>query len=187
MELSLKKMELDFSEAKEALTKLSKTAIPFKTEQEMVTKEIQRAIQEVQKLQLDKNISQLVPVVDILKAIEKLDIKISKDAKADKLKQKKIEKQIQEKVKKEKTEALIITEDEIQLPLLPVNFQETDYTRILFNKWLLSQLMETKDSTLLEQRLLMNTDSSFREKWEILKQKIYQEKKKVHTQNLFLQ
>ncbi len=179
MELSLKKMELDFSEAKEALTKLSKTAIPFKTEQEMVTKEIQRAIQEVQKLQLDKNISQLVPVVDILKAIEKLDIKISKDAKADKLKQKKIEKQIQEKVKKEKTEALIITEDEIQLPLLPVNFQETDYTRILFNKWLLSQLMETKDSTLLEQRLLMNTDSSFREKWEILKQKIYQEKKKV--------
>lgn len=179
MELSLKKMELDFSEAKEALNKLSKTAIPFKTEQEMVSKEIQRAIQEVQKLQLDKNISQLVPVVDILKAIEKLDIKISKDEKADKLKQKKAEKQAQEKIKKEKTEEIIINEDEIQVPLLPVNFQETDYSSILFNKWLLSQLMETKDSSFIEQNLLLNADSSFLNRWDKFKQYLYQSKKKV--------
>lgn len=179
MELSLKKMELDFSEVQETLSKLSKTAIPFKKEQEMVSKEIERAIQEVQKLQLDKNISQLVPVVDLLKAIEKLDIKISKDEKADKLKQKKTDKQAQEKIKKEKTEEIIINEDEIQIPLLPVNFQETDYSRILFNKWLLSQLMETKDSSFIEQNLLINADSSFLKRWDKFKQKLYQEKKKV--------
>lgn len=179
MELSLKKMEFDFSEAKEALTRLSKTAIPFKTEQEMVSKEIERAIQEVQKLQLDKNISQVVPLVDILKAIEKLDIKISKDEKADKVKQKKTEKLVLEKLKKQKAEETTIEEEEIHLPLIPINFQETNDVEKLFNKWLLSQLLETKDSTLLEQHLLMNADSSFRGRWDKLKQKLYQEKRKI--------
>ncbi|TDO23665.1 M56 family metallopeptidase [Sediminibacterium goheungense] len=179
MELSLKKMELDFSEAQEALSKLSKTTIPFKKEQEMVSKEIERAIQEVQKLQLDKNISQVVPLVDILKAIEKLDIKISKDEKADKVKQKKTEKLALEKLKKQKAEETTIEEEETYLPLIPINFQETNDVEKLFNKWLLSQLLETKDSTLLEQDLLMNADSSFRGRWDKLKQKLYQEKRKI--------
>lgn len=179
MELSLKKMEFDFSEAQEALSKLSKTTIPFKKEQEMVSKEIERAIQEVQKLQLDKNISQVVPLVDILKAIEKLDIKISKDEKADKVKQKKTEKLALEKLKKQKAEETTIEEEEIHLPLIPINFQETNDVEKLFNKWLLSQLLETKDSTLLEQDLLMNADSSFRGRWDKLKQKLYQEKRKI--------
>ena len=127
MDFSVKKMELD---VKDVINKISKTSIPFKSEQEFVTREIETAIQQIQKLQIGKTINQLTPVIDLLKVAEKLDIKIRKDEKLEKLKQHKADKKELENPKIEKEEELEMNESEIELPVMQIGLPEIDYTAL---------------------------------------------------------
>ncbi|MBW0178317.1 M56 family metallopeptidase [Sediminibacterium sp.] len=166
MALSLKKMELDFAEAKEAISKISKPTISFKAEQDMVNKEIERAIQEIQKLQLDKNIKQLIPVVDILKIIEQFDIKLSKDVQTEKVKQQKVDKKVSEKQSADKDDKIvIIAEDETEIPLISVSQIEPDADS-LYEQWLVKQMQLIST---LEDRA--KYDSLFKVKWDAFKER----------------
>lgn len=167
MALSLKKMELDFAEAKEAISKISKPTISFKAEQDMVKKEIERAIQEIQKLQLDKNIKQLIPVVDILKIIEQFDIKLSKDVQTEKLKQQKADKKVSEKQSADKEDKIvIIAEDETEIPLISVSQIEPDADSV-YEQWLVKQMQLIST---LEDRA--KYDSLFKVKWDLFKERL---------------
>lgn len=166
MALSLKKMELDFAEAKEAISKISKPTISFKAEQDMVNKEIERAIQEIQKLQLDKNIKQLIPVVDILKIIEQFDIKLSKDVQTEKVKQQKADKKVSEKQSADKEDKIvIIAEDDTEIPLISVSQIEPD-AESLYEQWLVKQMQLIST---LEDRA--KYDSLFKVKWDAFKER----------------
>ncbi len=166
MALSLKKMELDFAEAKEAISKIAKPTISFKAEQDMVNKEIERAIQEIQKLQLDKNIKQLIPVVDILKIIEQFDIKLNKDVQTEKIKQRKADKKVSEKQSADKEDKIvIIAEDETEIPLISVSQIEPD-AESLYEQWLVKQMQLIST---LEDRA--KYDSLFKVKWDAFKER----------------
>jgi len=166
MALSLKKMELDFAEAKEAISKISKPTISFKAEQDMVNKEIERAIQEIQKLQLDKNIKQPIPVVDILKIIEQFDIKLSKDVQTEKVKQQKADKKVSEKQSADKEDKIvIIAEDDTEIPLISVSQIEPD-AESLYEQWLVKQMQLIST---LEDRA--KYDSLFKVKWDAFKER----------------
>lgn len=170
MALSLKKMEIDFAEAKDAISKVSKTAIPFKGEQEMVTKEIEKAIQEIQKLQLDKNINQLVPVIDLLKIIDKLDAKGEKEIQSERTKQKKADKKTQEKLKIEKEEKeIVISDEETAIPFIQVSQPAVD-TEALFELWLSGQMQQI---AVLENQI-NKQDSTFKTRLEKYKAKLIQ-------------
>ncbi|HCL06283.1 MAG TPA: hypothetical protein DHW64_10095 [Chitinophagaceae bacterium] len=170
MALSIKKMELDFAEAKEAISKVSKTAIPFKAEQEMVNREIERAIQEIQKLQLDKNINQLMPVVDLLKMIDKLNIKSDKDVQSEKTKQKKADKKIQEQLKADKEEKeIVISDEETEIPFIQVSQPVVD-TEALFEQWLAKQIQQI---AVVENDITLK-DSAFKARLEQYKAKLIQ-------------
>ncbi len=168
--LSLKKMETDFVQAREAISKVSKTTIPFKAEQEMMNREIERAIQEIQKLQLDKNINQFVPIVDLLKMIDKLDSKRDKEAHSEKVTQKKADKKIQEKLKieKEKKE-IIISDEETEIPFIQVSQPAVD-AETLFELWLSGQMQQIAE---LENQI-SKQDSTFKTRLEKYKTKLIQ-------------
>jgi len=173
MALSLKKMELDFAEAKDAISKVSKTAIPFKSEQEMMSKEIERAIKEIQKLQLDKNINQLIPVTELLKLIDKLDIKLEKANSIEKAKQQKGDKKNQQKTSADKQqEEIIIQDEETEIPLILVSQKDMD-PDTLFEQLLIKQL-EWLDY--IDDRA--QKDSAFKAKWDSIKQQLKQQKGK---------
>ncbi|MFZ6023338.1 MAG: M56 family metallopeptidase [Bacteroidota bacterium] len=170
MALSLKKMETDFTQAREAINKVTKTAIPFKAEQEMVTKEIEKAIQEIQKLQLDKSINQFVPVIELLRMIEKFDSKSAKDAQSEKAKQKKADKKAQGKLKADKEEKeMLISDDETAFPLIQVSQPAVD-TDALFAQWVTSQIEQV---AVLENRMSQK-DSIFNTRLEKYKAKLIQ-------------
>lgn len=174
MALSMKKMELDVAEAREAIIKVSRTAIPFKAEQEIMRKEIEKAIREIQQLQFDKNISQLVPIADLLKMVEKLDIKMSKDQHPEKLNQKKADKQVKEKQAVDAERKETVSEDEtIEMPVMYVGQTEMN-DEVLFRQWLISQMEQIEQ---FEQ--LAKQDSTFKVRWDTFKQGLKKIKKKA--------
>lgn len=170
MALSIKKMELDFAEAREAISKVAKTTIPFKTEQETVNREIEKAIQELQKLKFDK----VIPVTDLLKIVGKLDIKINKDVQYEKLKQKKTDKKIQEKQAADTDRQEIETEDEtIEMPVMYVG--QTDINpEVLFRQWLIRQTEQIEQFEKLAKQ-----DSTLKVRWDVFKQELKKIKKKA--------
>lgn len=170
MALSIKKMELDFAEAIEAISKVAKTTIPFKTEQETVNREIEKAIQELQKLKFDK----VIPVTDLLKIVGKLDIKINKDVQYEKLKQKKTDKKIQEKQAADTDRQEIETEDEtIEMPVMYVG--QTDINpEVLFRQWLIRQTEQIEQFEKLAKQ-----DSTLKVRWDVFKQELKKIKKKA--------
>lgn len=176
MKLSMKKMELDFAEAKDAISKL-KTAIPFKQGQEEMKKGIEKAITEIQKLKLDKNFSQIIELSGLLNIIDGLDIKIDAAEEAEKTTEKKEDKKQVEKKKIKVEEQKEIVEEIAVVPLIPVNHLEID-TETLYNQWLTEQLKKLLIRKLeLEQS--HQTDSSFNKQLEKFKELLLQQKKKA--------
>lgn len=164
MALSLKKMEIDFAEAKEAISKVAKTAIPFKAEQEMMNREIERAIQELQKIQIEKNIDHLSPVTDILKMIQKLDIKARKESKTEKLKQKKSDKTTEEVLKaKEEEEIQNEEEEDTILPFLQVSNTDEQLFKRLVKQWLTEQITTLAENSNEKDSLLRIRVNQFKE------------------------
>lgn len=176
MKLSMKKMELDFAEAKDAISKL-KTAIPFKQGQEEMKKGIEKAITEIQKLKLDKNFSQIIELSGLLNIIDGLDIKIDAAEEAEKTTEKKEDKKQVEKKKIKVEEQKEIVEEIAVVPLIPVNHLEID-TETLYNQWLTEQLKKLLIRK-LELEQLNQTDSSFNKQLEKFRELLLQQKKKA--------
>ena len=177
MKLSLKKMELDFEEAKDAMSKL-KTAIPFKQGQEEMKKGIEKAITEIQKLKLDKNFSQIIELSGLLNIIDGLDIKIdAAEETENSIEKKKEKKQVEKKKIKVEEQKEIVEEEITATPLIPVNHLEID-TETLYNQWLADQVKKLLIRKLeLEQS--NQTDSSFNKQLEKFRELLLQQKKKA--------
>lgn len=177
MKLSLKKMELDFEEAKDAMSKL-KTAIPFKQGQEEMKKGIEKAITEIQKLKLDKNFSQIIELSGLLNIIDGLDIKIdAAEETENSIEKKKEKKQVEKKKIKVEEQKEIVEEEITAAPLIPVNHLEID-TETLYNQWLADQVKKLLIRKLeLEQS--NQTDSSFNKQLEKFRELLLQQKKKA--------
>lgn len=177
MKLSLKKMELDFEEAKDAMSKL-KTAIPFKQGQEEMKKGIEKAITEIQKLKLDKNFSQIIELSGLLNIIDGLDIKIdAAEETENSIGKKKEKKQVEKKKIKVEEQKEIVEEEITAAPLIPVNHLEID-TETLYNQWLADQVKKLLIRKLeLEQS--NQTDSSFNKQLEKFRELLLQQKKKA--------
>ena len=177
MKLSLKKMELDFEEAKDAMSKL-KTAIPFKQGQEEMKKGIEKAITEIQKLKLDKNFSQIIELSGLLNMIDGLDIKIdAAEETENSIEKKKEKKQVEKKKIKVEEQKEIVEEEITAAPLIPVNHLEID-TETLYNQWLADQVKKLLIRKLeLEQS--NQTDSSFNKQLEKFRELLLQQKKKA--------
>lgn len=177
MKLSLKKMELDFEEAKDAMSKL-KTAIPFKQGQEEMKKGIEKAITEIQKLKLDKNFSQIIELSGLLNIIDGLDIKIdAAEETENSIEKKKEKKQVEKKKIKVEEQKEIVEEEITATPLIPVNHLEID-TETLYNQWLADQVKKLLIRKLeLEQS--NQTDSSFNKQLEKFRELLLQQKKRA--------
>ena len=173
MNNSIKKMEIDFAEAAEAISKISKTAIPFKAEQEMVKKEIEKAIQELQHVQFDKAVNQFVPVADLLKMIDKIDLKTGKEMSHEKEKMKKSDKKLPSKIKveREEEEDVIISATETDVPFMQISMPEYD-SDLLFKQLQLVNPMPAADISLRLQ------DSIYRFRLEKIKNQLKQQKGK---------
>nr|WP_294995335.1 M56 family metallopeptidase [uncultured Sediminibacterium sp.] len=177
MKLSLKKMELDFEEAKDAMSKL-KTAIPFKQGQEEMKKGIEKAITEIQKLKLDKNFSQIIELSGLLNIIDGLDIKIdAAEETENSIEKKKEKKQVEKKKIKVEEQKEIVEEEITAAPLIPVNHLEID-TETLYNQWLADQVKKLLIRK-LELEQLNQTDSSFNKQLEKFRELLLQQKKKA--------
>ena len=177
MKLSLKKMVLDFEEAKDAMSKL-KTAIPFKQGQEEMKKGIEKAITEIQKLKLDKNFSQIIELSGLLNIIDGLDIKIdAAEETENSIEKKKEKKQVEKKKIKVEEQKEIVEEEITAAPLIPVNHLEID-TETLYNQWLADQVKKLLIRK-LELEQLNQTDSSFNKQLEKFRELLLQQKKKA--------